>query len=95
MTMREYRKERYEKLKSQGLCVVCGDPAVTGKTRCEFCAGKDRYKSKIRRDQMTPQEKERKKEYLKKWIERNPEKMAVYESRKSEYNRRYRNGYEL
>lgn len=95
MTTSEYRKKRYERLKSQGLCVVCGDPAVNEKTRCDFCAKKDRYKNKIRRDQMTPQEKEKRKEYMKQWCKNNPDKLKIYYSRKSEYNRRYRNGYEL
>ena len=88
-------KELYHQRKALGLCIVCSSPAVDGKTRCALCAKMDRYKEKIRRDKMTQQQKEKRKEYLKNWQKNNPEKMAIYESRKSEYNRRYRNGYEL
>jgi predicted amidophosphoribosyltransferase len=36
-------KERYNVLKAQGVCVVCGYAAATdGKTRCDVCRSRDR-----------------------------------------------------
>ena len=32
----QYAKDRYARLKAAGLCVVCGQPAIPGKTQCEF-----------------------------------------------------------
>lgn len=95
MNNNELRKKKYEKMKSQGLCVICGyTPAVPGKTRCEFCAKRNNYMCKIYRTKWTQQQIEKRKEYMKEWRKNNPEKIKIYESRKSEYNRRYREGYE-
>ena len=86
----------YYERKGKGLCVVCGNtPAVSGRTRCEFCAKRNNYMCRQYNKNKTPQQIEARKEYMKKWIEQNPEKMEVYKSRRSEYNRRYRYGYEL
>ncbi len=92
----DYHHKRYYERKERGLCVICGTTnAIPGKTRCEFCAKRNNYMCKGYRAKQTPQQIEARKEYMKEWRKNNPEKMAVYKSRTSEYNRRYRNGYEL
>lgn len=84
----------YEYRKKQGLCVNCGEVAASGKTRCIRCAqieavkALDRYHHKVHTDAY----RDARSQYEKKWRESNPEKMAMYKSRKSEYNRRYNNG---
>ena len=89
------RKEKYQYRKQNGLCVICESPAVSGKTRCAMCARICNAKTRMRYEKLTPEQKTKKSEYWKKWCYAHPEKVAVYNSRKSEYNRRYRNGYEL
>jgi hypothetical protein len=88
------RKEKYQYRKQNGLCVICESPAVSGKTRCAMCAKIYNTKARMRYEKLTPEEKEKISEYWKKWWNAHPEKVAVYNSRKSEYNRRYREGYE-
>ncbi len=34
---KQYQKERYRKLRSLGLCTVCGKPAKSGQAKCEEC----------------------------------------------------------
>lgn len=88
------KKERYQYKKQNGICVNCDNPAVAGKTRCAVCAKIDSIKNKMRYAELTQEEKAKKSEYLKKWWNEHPDKVTVYRSRKSEYNRRYREGYE-
>ena len=82
--------------KAQGLCYNCGEP-TGGKTRCEWClkkmalAQKERERKKL--ELLGDDYRQAKREYMKKWLAENPDKVAVYKSRKSEYNRRYA-GYE-
>lgn len=88
------RKEKYQYRKQNGLCVRCGSTAVDGKIRCDVCAKMESIKQRIKYAERTPEQKAKKREYLKKWLADHPERVAVYNSRKSEYNRRYREGYE-
>ena len=73
--------------KDNGLCIACGDPTNNGKTRCDMCLKiiatrqKDRYHN-------DPEYRKRKLEYQRQWVEKNPEKMAVYRERKYTYNRK-------
>lgn len=47
-------KERYEKLKSKGICARCGkEKAVPGFTKCEACREKDRIASQVYRSGRT------------------------------------------
>lgn len=81
----------YQYRRSQGLCVDCGERAAEGKTRCYRClqiiAVKQRERYQERANDKAYKEKRR--EYQKEWQDKNPEKMAVYKSRKPMYNRRY------
>ena len=52
-----YRRARYYQRKAAGECVVCADPALSGKIRCERCASRGnrahmRYKTKSRKAKM-------------------------------------------
>lgn len=42
-------KERRERLKSKGLCVVCAKPAETGKVLCEKCARRNAEAQQVRK----------------------------------------------
>lgn len=81
-----YRKEH-------GLCYECGEKAETGKTRCLWClqriAGRQRMYEERKRSENPESYYRKKREYQKKWQEKNPEKMAVYRARKRDYNRKY------
>ena len=91
--MTEERKRLYEYRKANNLCVECGDTAKPGKTRCIGCLQYQAVMSRMRWENYTPAEKKRLRQMQKKWREDHPERMEVYKSRKSEYNRRYRDGY--
>jgi len=86
--MNKYQIAKREK----GLCLTCDDPAVPGKSRCKKCLElakvKQRmyYQNKVEND---PEFLKKRNEYFKQWCKKNPDKVAVYKERKSEYNRRY------
>ena len=82
----ERRKELYHQRKAAGLCVRCGDPAREGKTKCEFCSGKDRYRMKLNREKMTPEQKDKLRIYRKEWAVRNKDKVAMYSKRQYKKN---------
>lgn len=82
-----------ESRKSMGLCIDCGDRAKPGCTRCVGCLQVIAVKQKMRRKEMSDEKKAARREYERKWMAENPDRIEVYKSRKSEYNRRYRNGY--
>ena len=86
-------KERYEKCKLDRVCYYCGAP-TDGKTRCEWCRAKmnSHQRERERRKMESSDYADAKRQYIKKWLNANPDRVAVYSSRKSEYNRRYRNG---
>lgn len=88
--MNKYQKYRFE----NGLCLDCSERAVPGKTRCYRCLQIIAVKAKMRyQERMNdPEYRNKQREYQKKWKEDHPENMAVYKSRRSEYNRRYRWG---
>lgn len=89
-------KERYHYRRANNLCVNCGDKS-DGHAYCEDCRQIIRIKYKDRWDKRSEEEKQAKREYhreyRKEYLRRKPEKAALYKSRRSEYNRRYRNGY--
>ncbi len=94
---RIYAKKRYKKLKDAGLCVKCGDcKAIEGKTRCPICEKWDTVKRKLRRSEMTKEE--RRKEYIKQ-KERLQERMKdpvfcqEFKEKKRKYKREYKNKY--
>ena len=96
MKMNEYYKDRYYGRKATGMCVVCGTtPAISGKTRCEFCAKRNNYLCRTYRANQTQEQIESRKIYMKEWRKNNPDKMEVYKNRRLEQNRRYGDGYEL
>ena len=80
---------KYQYRKENGLCVSCGDRAVPGRTRCIGCLQVAAAKQKIRYQERGEEYRKAKYEYVKKWQKNNPERMEVYKSRKSEYNKRY------
>jgi len=83
----------YAWYKAHGICWTCRErEAMQGKTRCAECAELIRAKKNYLYSE-NAEYREYQKKYLKEWKSRNPEKLKIYESRKSEYNRRYRNGY--
>ena len=88
--MNKYQKYR----KDNGLCIGCGEVAAPGKSRCFRCLQIIAVKQKARYHD-DPEYRERKKEYQKKWVEKNPDRMAVYRGRKSMYNRKYFLGEEI
>lgn len=77
-----YRKENH-------LCVNCGERTNGGNTRCERCRQILAVKEKERYEKLSDDEKHEK--YLKNlaWRKKNPDKVAVYSKRKSDYNRKY------
>lgn len=73
------------------LCVICGKTLLsTEKTRCEECAAFLRAKQNEYYKNLPIEEKVRKIRKHKEYLENHPEKVALYKSRQSEYNRRYR-----
>ena len=88
----EYRKEH-------GLCYECGDKAENGKTRCMWClqriAGRQKMYEERKREKNPDEYYRAKREYQRKWQTKNPEKMNLYKSRKSEYNKKYFYGSEV
>lgn len=82
----------YHERKAQGLCVRCGDEAMEGRTRCKICAKIEALRNQKYYHSMTPEKREEKRAYVKKWQVAHPERVNVYKARKSEYNRRYREG---
>lgn len=88
----------YDYRRKNGLCVNCGERAVQGKSRCIGCAQIECAKAKIRYAALSPKEKHMR--YLREseWRDRNPERVATYKSRQTQYNKKYReackNGYE-
>ena len=91
--------ELYKYRKDNGLCWTCGEKAEPGKTRCLRCAQIATAKEKMRREEKIrmygDDYRRAKREYQRKWQEKNPDKVAVYKSRKPEYNKRYKGGYSL
>lgn len=85
-------KAKYQYCRENGLCYTCGERAEPGKSRCLRCLQIEAAKEKIRRDEKGDDYRRARAEYIKNWQENNPDKMEVYKGRKSEYNRRYRNG---
>lgn len=79
----------YKYRKENGLCVSCGDRAVPGKTRCLGCLQIAAAKQRMRYQDGGDAYRKAKYQYVKKWQKENPEKMEVYKSRRSEYNKRY------
>jgi len=61
-----YHKERYERMKAQGVCVRCGkSPAEEATTTCKSC--KERNLNYSREYRKTPRYRENYKEYMRKY----------------------------
>ena len=94
-----YKKDLYIYRINNHLCVNCGEKTDTGKTRCLRCAQIACAKERLRREEKIAMYgddyRRAKNEYMKRWREENPDKVAVYKSRKQEYNKRYNRGYSL
>lgn len=92
-----YKKELYQYRLKKHLCVNCGEKTDTGKTRCLRCAQIACAKERLRREEKIAKYgddyRRAKNEYNRKWREENPDKVAVYKSRRSEYNRNYKKGF--
>ena len=89
----------YYRRKAQGLCVKCGDPAISGKTICESCKAIYRLKSKAYRDGWSAKKRAMVYAASAAWRKAHPERIEEYKRRKQEYNRRqmeaiYGKGYE-
>lgn len=91
------KEELYKYRRQNHLCVNCGERADGNKSRCIRCAQIETVKAHIRREEKIKMYgddyRRAKNEYMKKWKKKNPEKVAVYKSRKGEYNRNYKKGY--
>ena len=77
--------------KEKGICINCDSPAVPRRSRCQQCldfvAAKQRIKYQTQKND--PEYVKRRREYMRIWREKNPEKVAVYKTRQTEYNKRY------
>ena len=78
-----YRKEHH-------LCVNCGRPNDNGKTRCEECNEFIKLKQNERYKNLPAEEKARRVQKHREYLEQNPEKVALYKSRQPIYGKRYR-----
>ena len=96
MDTREYMKRYRAMQKELGLCYNCGCPAEEGKTRCRYCLDKNaqaqRERTRKMLDKYGDDYRKAKNEYMKKWLSENQDKVDVYKSRKTEYNRKYTYG---
>lgn len=85
---RALKRSEYENARSRNECVKCGKP-TDGKAHCPMCLKVLRVKQKQRYAELT--DEQRKKMYLKnlRYLAENPDKKALYASRRAEYQRRY------
>ena len=81
-------KERRIYMRKMGLC-DCGERARPGKVRCERCAQIYAVKEKMRRDSMTPEQKEHRALYMKEYQSR-PENAARAKEKRKVYDATYR-----
>lgn len=89
------RRKLYMYRKNNHLCVNCGEKTDGGTvTRCIRCAQIERIKANERYAKLSPEEKNKKYQQQQEWRRNNPQKVAKYAERKTEYNRRYKEKYE-
>lgn len=79
----------YHDRREKGLCVRCGLPAADGRTRCGACAEAENRRMRRHYHSMSAEKRQERNAYIKAWLADHPENVAVYKSRKREYNRRY------
>ena len=84
------KKEKYLYCKEHHLCVDCGQPTDGITTRCEACKEFIRKKENVRYHKLSAEEKKKRAQYHREWLEKHPEKVALYKSRIPEYGKRYR-----
>lgn len=84
------KKKLYLESKKNYDCVKCGKP-TWGKAHCDDCLKMIRVKQKQRYMELTDEQKMRKRIYNREWLEKNPDKKALYLERQRERNRRYEN----
>lgn len=92
MTSMEMKKALRDYRRSNHLCIVCGDRAEEGHTRCTGCLQIEAVRARERYAHMSAEQKRAKQEYRKKWLEKNPDKAKTYKARRHEYNMRYTYG---
>lgn len=96
MDTREYMKKYRAMQKELGICYNCGCVVEDGRTRCKECLEKNAKAQRERTRRMLEQYgddyRRAKNEYMKKWQSENPDKVAVYKSKRTEYNRKYTYG---
>ena len=90
--MTENRRKMLDYRRANHLCIECGERAKDGSTRCIGCLQYQAAMAKLRRERYTDEDKKAVYEYHKKWLADHPDRVEVYKSRKSEYNRRYTYG---
>jgi len=92
MAAKDCQRRHRAKRKAEGRCYYCGEPSG-GKTRCEWCrkkmalAQKERDHKKL--ELLGDDYRQAKREYIKKWLAENPEKVKEYRRRANERNRLY------
>ena len=85
------KRLEYDELKNRKACVKCGKPAEKGKVHCSVCLQMLRVKQKQRYRELTEEQRMKKRVSHKLWLEKNPDKKALYLERQRERNRRYDN----
>lgn len=85
------KHEQYWYRRDNRLCVICGKALLsTKKTRCEECAAFLRAKQNEYYKNLPVEEKARRVQKHREYLEQNPEKVALYKSRQPIYGKRYR-----
>lgn len=86
--IKELKRMEYDDARKRNACVKCGKP-TDGKAHCAICLKMLRVKQKQRYANLTDEQRE--KLYLKnlRYLAENPDKKALYASRRAEYQRRY------
>lgn len=83
---RDKGKERYEYLKRIGMC-SCGERAIPGKVCCIKCTQIKAAREKIRRENMTDEEKEKRRIYMKEY-----NSIPEHRARRRQYGLEYKGG---
>ena len=85
------KRIEYDDARSRNACVKCGMPVQKGRVHCAMCLKMLRVKQRQRYSELTYEDKQKKIEKHRQWLEENPDKKALYLERQRERNRRYDN----
>lgn len=95
---RKHAKDLYDYRKENHLCVSCGEKVDDNSAYCLRCKQIASVKTRERYANMTPEQKYKRSQYRKEYMEKHPEKAAIYRARENERaKQRYRErkmGYE-